>query len=56
MSLELAAVLALIVTCVIGFGICAFSRWHQKRFLRISYSEINAHKITPRFNVGSSCK
>lgn len=56
MSLELAAALALLITCGIGFGLCAFAKWHQKRFLRIPNREINAHRITLRFTVGSDAK
>jgi hypothetical protein len=35
MSLEIALALALIITCVIAYGICAFAKWHNKRFLRL---------------------
>lgn len=56
MSMESAFALALLVTSAIGYGICALSKWHQKRYLRVPNSVINAHRITPRFNVGSALK
>jgi uncharacterized metal-binding protein len=56
MSLNLALALALIITCALGFGVCAFAKWHHKRFLRIPYSQINEHRITPSFTVGSDAK
>lgn len=56
MSLEAAFGLALLVTCAIGYGLCALAKWHQKRYLRVPNSVINAHRITPRFNVGSALK
>lgn len=56
MSVEFAAALALLITCLIGFGICALSRWHQKRYLRVPNRVINEHRITLRFAVGSDCK
>lgn len=56
MSLEAALAIALLVTCVIAYAICAFSVWHRKRYLRIPYNTLNAHRITPRFTVGSDVK
>lgn len=56
MSAEAALAIALLVTCAIGYGICAFAKWHQTRYLRVPNSVINAHKITPRFSVGSAGK
>lgn len=35
MSAEAALAIALLVTCAIGYGICAFAKWHSKRFLRL---------------------
>lgn len=35
MNLNIAFGLALIITCVLAFGICAFSRWHSKRYVRL---------------------
>lgn len=56
MSMEFALALALLVTCAIGYGLCALAKWHQKRYLRVPNSVINAHRITPRFTVGSAGK
>lgn len=44
------------VFAVLAFALCRFAKWHKARFLRIPNSEINAHKITPRFSVGSDVK
>lgn len=35
MNLSIAAALALTITCVIGWGLCALLKWHSKRFLRL---------------------
>jgi hypothetical protein len=56
MSLPIDMVLALIVTCLLAWGVCSLAKWHRKRFLRIPYEVINEHRITPRFTVGSDCK
>lgn len=45
--------LTFVLLAVVG---CALRKWHDKRYLRVPYSEHNAHKITPRFNVGSDAK
>jgi hypothetical protein len=56
MSPEAALAIALLVTCVIAYALCAFSVWHRRRFLRVPYREINKYRITPRFSVGSDVK
>lgn len=56
MSLATALALALTITCVLAYGVSAFAKWHNKRFLRIPNEVLNAHRITPRFTVGSDAK
>lgn len=56
MSAESALAIALLVACAIGYGICAFAKWHRTRYLRVPYERINEHRITPRFTVGSDAK
>lgn len=41
---------------VASVAVTAFVKWHKKRYLRIPYSRLNAHRITPRFTVGSDAK
>jgi uncharacterized metal-binding protein len=47
MSIEAALAIALLVTCLIAFGICAFARWHRTHYLRVPYWQINEHRVTP---------
>lgn len=45
------------LTFVLLAIVCAALRkWHDKRYLRVSYGEINEHRITPRFTVGNDAK
>lgn len=45
--------IGLICLCAAAVGL---AKWHHKRFLRIPNDVLNAHRITPRFIVGSDCK
>lgn len=56
MSWEFGLALMLSLFAAGSFAICRFARWHKRRFLRIPNSTINAHRITPRFNVGADVK
>jgi hypothetical protein len=35
MSMEFALGIALLLTCLIGFGICALAKWHKNRFVAL---------------------
>jgi len=41
---------------VVSVAVTAFIRWHKKRYLRIPYSRLNEHRVTPKFTVGSALK
>lgn len=56
MNLNLAFGLALLITCALAFCICAFSRWHQKRYLRVPNRVLNEHRVTLKFAVGNDVK
>lgn len=56
MSWQLSLILAILVCVAVLWAICAIAKWHNKRFLRIPYSQINALRITPRFDVGTDVK
>jgi len=56
MSWQLALCLLALIAVALCIGGPAFAQWHKRRFLRIPYSQINEHRITPRFIVGSDCK
>jgi hypothetical protein len=49
--------------CIVGLTFvllalagCALRKWHDKRYLRVPYSELNRERITPSFKVGSTHK
>jgi hypothetical protein len=56
MSIEAALAIALVVTCLIAFGVCAFAKWHRKRYLLIPYKRVNEFRTTPKFTVGGDAK
>lgn len=56
MSWQAALILTALAFLGLSVAVHSFVRWHSRRFLRVPYSVINAHKITPRFNVGVDVK
>lgn len=55
-SWHIALALLFLAFSALSFGVCKLCRWHARRFLRIPYSVLNAHKITPRFSVGTDLR
>jgi hypothetical protein len=41
---------------VISIAVIAFAKWHKNRYLRIPNAELNEHRITLKFTVGSDAK
>jgi hypothetical protein len=41
---------------IVSIAVIAFAKWHKNRYLRIPNAELNEHRITPKFSVGSDCK
>jgi len=45
-----------IAYAVISIAVIVFAKWHKNRYLRIPNAQLNAHRITLKFTVGSDAK